>query len=185
MSAWLAWESGARVAVDETTYRRFLRLPRRRALEGPLAENVAGARAWFEAHGQPWWCAAETAPGRWPHAIAELRTAPRAAIVAVSAGGEASARSAQAWADGEPERHYFLECYAFAVCDALLRHARRRLGARVHDGPGYRAWPLEDTAAVLAVLRATGSLPGSLEALPSGMLRPKASQLVLVPLEAA
>jgi hypothetical protein len=185
MSAWLAWESGVRIEADEATYRRFLRLPHRRELDGPLAENARRARVWFNDHARPWWCAVETEPGRWPHAIAAVRAAPRAAIVAVSAGPEASAESALRWADGEPDRHYFLECYAFAVCDSLLRLAKRRLGTRVHDGPGYRSWPLENSGAVLAAILETAYPPGPLEALPSGMLRPKASQLALIPLPPA
>ncbi len=192
-------------SVGDPAYKRFLRMPLRRELDGPLAENAAWARSWFADHGRPWLCGAEVpvelaADGL---RVGEVRIgnaamaerfagATAAAIVAVSAGPEAEAESAARWEAGEPDRYFFLDAYAGAVVEALLAEAARRLkacaGGRIvlpYYCPGYRGWPVTDTTAVLAVLESAGALPGPLATLESGMLRPKKSQLALFGLKLA
>lgn len=198
-------EHNVHPVVDEAAYKRFLRLPLRRALDGPLAENATWAREWFAAHARPWICAGEVrveiaadglqlAGRRLGDAAlaARFAGATAAAIVAVSAGPELEAEVAARWEAGEPDRYFFLDAYAAAVVQALLAGAGGRLAACVagrtvmpYYCPGYRGWPIGETAPVLAALEAAGALPGELETLESGMLRPKKSQLALLGLKPA
>jgi len=166
-------------AVGLRDYKRFLRFPPARALEGPLADNAAWASDWFAAHVRPWSAAirvddtvrALVGP-RFP-GITDL------AIIVASAGPEAEAEAAARWAANEPDRYYFLECYAAATVEALLAAGRRRVGADKHLCPGFRDWPITDNHVLLAALRAADALPGPLMVLSSGMLSPKKSQLAV------
>ncbi len=184
--------------VREAGYRRFLRLPARHPLDGPLAENAGWARAWFAAHARPWLCAAEVSLTAGPAALlidgepfgtaalaARFAGASRGALAAVSAGPEAEAEAAARWKADEPDRYFFLECYASAATDALLAEARQRLGAGEFFCPGYRGWPIEESVRLLALLERKITLPGPLRALPSGMLQPKKSQIALLALKPA
>lgn len=198
-------EPNVHPAVSEAGYKRFLRMPLSRALDGPLAENAAWGREWFAAHARPWLCAREMPLDIAPDALrlagraigntamaARFAGATAAAIVAVSAGPELEAEVAARWEAGEPDRYFFLDAYAAAVVEALLAEAGRRLKAWAGDRtvlpyycPGYRDWPVTDTTPVLAALQAAGALPGALATLESGMLRPKKSQLALFGLRPA
>jgi hypothetical protein len=165
--------------VSDRDYKRFLRFPVRRVLEGPLAENARWARAWFAEHARPW-----TAAVRVPAEVRGLvgdRFAAETdlAIVIVSAGLEAEAEAAARWQEEEPDRYFFLESYAAAVVEALLADARNRLGADRHLCPGYPGWPITDNLRLLDTLRRAGVLPDWLTALDSGMLSPKKSQLAV------
>jgi hypothetical protein len=194
--------------VQEADFKRFLRFPPFKEFEGPVAENAAWARAWYGAHGRPWWCAdfvaAAVEPGsgvllegeRFGGARLSERFAGAAgaALVAASAGPEAEAEAAACFAAGEPDRYYFLECYAAAVVEALLAGARRRLAAWAgtrdlapmhHYCPGFPDWSVADAPRLLALLRAGREFPGPLDTLPSGMLRPKKSQVAAVGFSAA
>ena len=68
---------------------------------------------------------------------------------------------------------------AHAVTDALLAEAKRALGATFHDCPGFWDWPVTGNLDLLAAFNAAAPLPAPLEALDSGMLKPKTSQLAL------
>ncbi len=168
--------------VRDEVLKRFLRYPVQRPLEGALAEAEAWVRAWFAAHARPWSCAAIG-----DHAMRSAfgpRFAPgdQLVIVAVSAGPEPGKAAAQEWARDRPDRYYFLECYAAAVVDELLQDARRRLSAARHQCPGYPSWPIGDNLPLLAALRRQVALPGVLDVLESGMLRPQKSQLAVIAL---
>lgn len=174
-------EQNRHPAVAERDYKRFLRFPVTRSLEGPLAENAAWARAWFAAHARPWIAAcrldaAESAA--WAQHLEEA-DAGELIAVAVSAGPEAEAEAAARWQADEPDRYFFLECYAAAVVEALLAEARQRLGAERHACPGYPGWPIAENVRLSSIVRAAGALGGPLEVLPSGMLLPKKSQLAV------
>lgn len=174
-------ESGLRPSVDERVFKRFLRYPASRPFEPALAATARWARGWFESHAAPWSCAflGDAEIGAWFGARCGGTAA--LAVAAVSAGPLAEEEAARRWEADEPERYYFLECYAAAVVDHLLAEARRRLGVARHQCPGYPGWPIEDNVRLCAKLTPL-ALPGPLAALPSGMLVPKKSQLAVLTL---
>lgn len=175
----LLWEGRHVPEVSDAAFKRFLKLPPRRAFTGALAEAAAEARAWYGQHGRPWGGAIATAPARWTAACAELRAAPAAALIAVGAGTEVADEAAARWGRDEPDRAYFLDRFAAAVTEALLAEAKRALGATFHDCPGFWDWPVTGNVDLHAAFTAVAPLPGYLEVLESGMLRPKTSQLAL------
>jgi hypothetical protein len=195
-------DTAPRLAVREADYKRFLRYPPTRPLEGPMAENADWARAWYAEHGRPWWCARQI--GSWERVDEGLRLdgenfhcptlAERAArattvwVVAVSAGREVDAEAQARWEADEPDRYYFLQSWGGAVVAALLEAARVRIaehaGNQLDDvklgyAPGYPDWPIDDMPRLLAVLQGGEPTPGPLEVLSSGMLVPKKSQLAV------
>ena len=165
--------------VDDAVLKRFLRFPVQRPFEGELSAAEEWVRAWFAEHARAWSCAATA--DRETHAWLAPRFGAdtELVIVAVSAGPEAEAAAAAEWAQDRPDRYYFLECYAAAVVDSLLSEARLRLSAEKHFCPGYIGWPIEENGRLLAALRRRVQLPGQLEAMTTGMLRPKKSQLAV------
>lgn len=175
----LLWEARGVPDVTDDAFKRFLKLPPRREFTGALAEAAAEARAWYAQHGRPWGAAIATDPARWTAACAELRAAPAAALIAVGAGTEVADEAAARWERDEPDRAYFLDRFAAAVTEALLADAKRALGATFHDCPGFWDWPITGNLDLLAAFAAAAPLPGPLDVLESGMLRPKTSQLAL------
>lgn len=175
----LLWETRAVPEVTDDAFKRFLKLPPRKEFTGAVAEAAAEARAWYAQHGRPWGAAIATDPARWTSACAELRAAPAAALIAVGAGTEVAEEAAARWTRDEPDRAYFLDRFAAAVTDALLAEAKRALGATFHDCPGFWDWPVTGNLDLLAAFNAAAPLPAPLEALDSGMLKPKTSQLAL------
>ncbi len=203
-AGFLLWEENFHPEVRMADLRRFLRLPARRALDGSLAENANWARSWYAAHAWPWMCAMAVKihpemrrglriDGEWfdSPVLAEKFASPGDGAIAIaSAGPEADREAAARLEAGEPDRHYFLECHAAAVAEALLGEICRRLGPgskgagrwRQH-GPGYSQWSIADTQRLLTCALKAGRLPGPLRALDSGMLQPKKSHLVLFGME--
>ena len=187
-------ESNVHPEVRDDDFKRFLRFPPARAFEGPLAENAEWVRHWYARRGRPWCCAREVGIEVVPDAGLRLNgqlygsplvagrfcDATSAIVVAASAGVEADEEAAARWAVDEPDRYFFVECYAAAVVEALLLKAGRRLAAwsqprllSRHYCPGYPGWPVTDTPAFLELVRGNDPLPGPLDTLSSGMLRPK------------
>lgn len=193
------------IEVEEGEYTRLLGLPRGHVLEVPLAGLAGWAREWYEENGRPWIYARrperlELADGgtriestelHSPHLTAKLQRAEAttAVVAAVGAGPEAEDEAGRLWRAGHPDRYFFLETYASAVVEGLLKRLAARLCAWA-DGhglaalppysPGYRGWPLTDQHALLDLVRGAGDpLPSPLEVLASGQLRPKKSQLTL------
>lgn len=195
-------ETNIHPVVSDAEFKRLLRLPPHYEMKGLMAENAAWAREWFSRHAQPWMCAhpidscsvgdgVVTLDGQELHSkelAKRFRHAKAAVIVAASAGAEPEAEAAQRWADDEPDRYFFMETYATAVVESLIAAARGRLcpwadqQQRVllpHYSPGYRGWSPADQHKVHGLVRQGGKLPGLLEILDSGMLRPKKSQLAV------
>lgn len=193
-------ETSFRPTVGDAEFKRFLRFPPRRRLEGPLADNAAWARAWFATHARPWFSTREVpvtvAPATGVFIADRLFGGPelakrfagieRAVAVAASAGPELDAETAARWAQDEPDRYFFLESYGAAVVEGLLAEAGRRLASRArhhtvlpHYCPGFPGWAAGEAPAFHAQITAEGALPGPLEVLPTGALRPKKSQLAL------
>lgn len=167
------------VAVDERTFKRFLRFPPAREFVDAMAEAATWARDWFTAHGRPWVLALRAdAPIRaltgeqWP-ADTEL------GVIIASAGPEAEAHAGACFEADEPDRYYFLECYASAVVDQLLTRTRNQLGASRHVSPGYPEWDIAANRPLLAAIERQVTLPGPLRTLDSGMLVPKKSQIAV------
>jgi hypothetical protein len=193
-------ETNFHPAVSDAEFKRFLRFPPRRPLEGPLAENAAWARSWFATHARPWFCVRELrvtvesgvgvflASGQFggPALAARFAGIKHALAVAASAGPETDAETAARWAQHEPDRYFFLESYGAAVVENLVAEAGRRLATLTGDHivlphycPGFPDWVASEAPAFLAQATAAGALPGPLEALPTGVLRPKKSKLAL------
>ena len=193
------------VQVDPVEYARLLGYPRGHRLEGRAAALAAETEAWYAAHGRPWIFAREAATlaldvdgvridGR-RFASARLRQslvdagAHGAVLVAVGAGPELEAEASRRWLDEKPDEYFFLEVYGSAVVEHLVTQAGARLcgwaeshGLAVlpHDSPGYPDWDIAEQAGLHALLTSTAaSLPGALEVLESGALRPKKSLIAV------
>jgi hypothetical protein len=193
------------VQVDPVEYARLLGYPRGHRLEGRAAALAAETEAWYAAHGRPWIFAREAATlgldvdgvridGR-RFASVRLRQslvdagAHGAVLVAVGAGPELEAEASRRWLDEKPDEYFFLEVYGSAVVEHLVTQAGARLcgwaeshGLAVlpHDSPGYPDWDIAEQAGLHALLTSTAaSLPGALEVLESGALRPKKSLIAV------
>jgi hypothetical protein len=191
------------VSVQESEYKRLLGFPSAHPLEGRARELADWARDWYGLHGRPWVFAhgadafafTEDAVcvNNIPFASRRLRDqladaqASGAVMVAVSAGPEAEARARQLWQEDKPDEYFFLEIYGSAVVEHLVTQTGARLcawadqrGAAVlpHYSPGYTGWEMADQIKLLSLL-SEGGLPAPLQALATGMLRPKKSLLAL------
>jgi hypothetical protein len=191
--------------VEEAEYARLLGLPRGHVFEEPLAGLARWAREWYEENGRPWSCAREVerleiVNGATRVEGAELDSPPltarleragatAAVVAAVGAGPEAESEAGRLWREGHPDRYFFLEIFASAVVEALLKRLagglctwadEQGLDALPPYSPGYRGWPLTDQQALLDLIVGAGEpLPSPLEVLETGQLRPKKSQLAL------
>jgi hypothetical protein len=188
--------------VLDAEYHRLLGYPPNHVPSDRARELAAAARDWYAAHGNPWTHehhaeAITVAPNEIridgiafhsPRLAATLRDAEAhaAVIVAVSAGPELEAEAQRLWAEEKPDEYFFLEVFGGAVVEHLVTLAGARLCAWAdpqqmavlpHYSPGYPEWDIAEQPALLALLN--GSRPGHLEALPSGALRPRKSQLAV------
>lgn len=199
-------DARAAVNVQAEEYVRLLGYPRGYVLEGRALELAGGARAWYAQHGRPWVYArqAETFAAESGSFCIEgerfaskhlERTLQQAGahgviLVAVGAGAEAEEEARQLWADEKPDEYFFLEMFASAVVEYLTTATGARLcdwaeqhGMAVlpHYSPGYPDWDVAEQPRLLEVIRKTRGqvFPSQLEALDSGMLRPRKSQLAV------
>ncbi|GAB5559456.1 MAG: hypothetical protein SynsKO_11030 [Synoicihabitans sp.] len=173
------------VDVTEATFKRFLRFPVQREFEDAMAEAAQWAREWFIQHGRPWLVATEAnstikslAPEQWS-------ASENLGLLVVSAGPEAEKEASERWENDEPDRYYFLECFAAAVVDTLLVQTRDELGAKRHYSPGYPEWSISANVPLVAEINRALQIPGPLASLDSGMLMPKKSQIAVFNLPAA
>ena len=198
-------ETRPSLEVEEAEYTRLLGLPRGHVLEEPLDGLARWARSWYEENGRPWSYAREVerlevANGTIrvesieldsPHLTARLERAgaTTAVVAAVAAGPEAESEAGRLWRSGHPDRYFFLETYASAVVEGLLKRLagllctwadEQGLAALPPYCPGYRGWPLTDQHVLLELVVGSGDrLPSPIEVLETGQLRPKKSQLAL------
>ncbi len=197
-------DSFPEVDVLEPEYHRLLGYPRGAALSERAQELAVWARGWCRANGQPWVYAREAAEiglagdivrlegvpfrSRRLREMFEQAAAGGAVLVAASAGSALEVEAQRLWREEKPDQYFFLEVFGSAVVERLITTTGARLcgwaeprGLAVlpHDSPGYPDWDIGEQARLLSVLRQDGQqpLPGELEALESGALRPKKSQL--------
>jgi hypothetical protein len=197
------------VEVQAAEYQRLLGYPRGVVLEGRSRELADWARAWYREHGRPWIYAREAQghpsrdrEGAEPSLVIdgvrfhsgalcrrfERASAEGAVLAAVSAGPEIEREAQKLWREEKPDEYYFLEVLGSAVVERLTAMAGSRLCAWAevremavlpHDSPGYPGWDIAEQGRLLELLKGAGDLPGKLEALESGALRPKKSLLAV------
>jgi len=192
--------------VQQAEYKRLLGFPRDRVLEDRSRELAEWAREWYAQNGKPWLYArqAESLHVTNGSICIEDQTfsskplanmlaqagADGAIVVAVSAGPEIEAASREAWSEERPDEYFFLEIYGSAVVEHLTTMTGGRLCAWAesrgmavlpHYSPGYSDWDISQQAALLSLLTRGDKqpLPGPLESLDSGMLRPKKSLIAV------
>ncbi len=123
-------------------------------------------------------------------------------LAACGAGVETEMEAARRWRDDKPDEYFFLEMFGAAVVEWLVTELGARLCAWAearqwavlpHYSPGYPGWDIAEQPRLLALLTPArgqarpaqaGNFPAvawpePLEALDSGMLRPRKSQLMI------
>jgi hypothetical protein len=195
------------VDVQAAEYKRLLGYPRDAVLSGRARELAEGARGWFAEYGRPWVYARQVesvgltngsilldgvtfSSPRLQKTLAEAG-ADGAVLVAVSAGPEVELEAHRLWREEKPDEYFFLEMLGSAVVEHLTTMTGARLCAWAesrglavlpHYSPGYPEWEIAQQPRLLELIRRTrggGALPGEIEVLDSGMLRPKKSLLAV------
>ena len=195
------------VEVQEPEYLRLLGYPKNHPLEGRARELATGAQAWFSKHGRPWICAREIPSlelkngkaciggtefsSRKLLEILSEAEAHTALLVAVSAGKDCEEHARGLWNEGKPDEYFFLETYGSAVVEQLITVASgdicawadgNKMAALPHFSPGYSGWDVAEQLPLWSLFQKNfeGDIPGELEVLDSGMLRPKKSLLAVI-----
>lgn len=197
------FDSSPERQVLDAEYLRLLGYPRGHEPGERVRELMAWARAWYAAHGRPWVYQRRVELELTPDALrldgrefgpARLREhlqqheATGAVLLVASAGPECEEHARELWAAGKPDEYFFLEIHGSAVVEDLVARASGRLCASLgdsglaavpHYSPGYAGWDVADQNPLFDLItrRLGGPLPGPLEVLASGMLRPKKSLL--------
>jgi hypothetical protein len=194
------------VEVIEEEYKRLLGYPHDYKLEGRARELAGWAAQWYEKNGKPWVYARLTNNINY-HANNLLidgvkfsskklgkqlndAKADSAMFVAVSAGKELEEKAYELWQEGKPDEYFFLEVYGSAVVERLITTTgahfcawadEKGLAVLPHYSPGYPGWNiLEQNSLLKLILKDSHNhLPGELQALESGMLKPKKSLLAV------
>ncbi|MBZ5623376.1 MAG: hypothetical protein LAQ69_32330 [Acidobacteriia bacterium] len=194
------------VNVQPAEYRRLLGYPPEHEWSERARELADWARAWYAQNGRPWVYAREAEnleiaggsihiEGVPFHSQRLQGTLERAGahgliLVAAGAGVELEQEARKLWDDGKPDEYFFLEVFGSAVVEQLTHMAGARLCAWAeelgmavlpHYSPGYPEWEIGEQARLLNLIGRSGkqALPYPLEALDSGALRPKKSQLAV------
>ncbi|HEV3200955.1 MAG TPA: hypothetical protein VGZ73_23795 [Bryobacteraceae bacterium] len=192
------------VSVQPAEYRRLLGYPPDRELSERASELADWARAWYTRNGRPWVFAREAGSveiagdsiriegvpfhSQRLQATLEKAGAHGAILVAAGAGAELEQEARRLWEEGKPDEYFFLEVFGSAAVEHLTHMTGARLCAWAeeqgmavlpHYSPGYPEWDIAEQARLLNLIGESGKLPGYLEALDSGALRPKKSQLAV------
>lgn len=187
-------------------YARLLGYPRGWELEGRAKELADWARDWYARNGRPWVYARQAGglevagdsifisgvvfSSRRLESMFCQAEAHSVILVAVGAGIEAEEEARRRWLDEKPDEYFFLEMYASAVvehlttttgaqlCDWAERHG---MAVLPHYSPGYPEWDVAEQPRLLELMKQgqRDDFPLQLEALDSGMLRPRKSQLAV------
>ena len=194
------------VRVLPAEYTRLLGFPRGWELEGRARELADWARTWYAQNGSPWIYARQVESfAVTDHVIIidgmrfrstrlenTLRQAEAhsAILAAVGAGIEAEEEARRRWLEEKPDEYFFLEMYASAVVEHLTTTAgaqlcdwaeRHGMAVLPHYSPGYPQWDVAEQPQLLDLMKRTRreAFPQLPEALESGMLRPRKSQLAV------
>jgi hypothetical protein len=191
--------------VQDAEYLRLLGYPRGHEPGGRVRELMAWAHDWYARHGRPWVYHRRVelqAGGKALQLGGVEFSSPRlqehfrhhgatgAVLVAVSAGVACEEHARELWNEGKPDEYFMLEIYGSAVVEDLVARTSGRLcDLAGHDGlmavphysPGYAGWDVAEQNRLHALILEgmNGILPGPLEVLSSGMLRPKKSLLAV------
>ena len=204
MNQWRANPEDLRLTpIPGELYLRHLGVPSKSELDEPAASLAENAGNWYRENGHPWTCSrlaalqgieedtlrlddgtlltsrvlAEGARRSGTHSLS---------ILAVSAGAEVEEEIARLWAEEKPDEAMFLNSYAAAFTEHLRALEEKRILAEFsaedmtvlpYYSPGYDGWALSDQAALARTI--SDSLPGPLEVLPSGGLKPGKSALAV------
>jgi hypothetical protein len=194
------------VNVQSAEYNRLLGYPVNRVVQGRGRELIDWARNWYTKHGRPWvyarYCenielengfllidGARFNSTRLYNTLHQAQ-AHAAILVAVSAGPELELEAQKLWQEEKPDEYFFLEVFGSAVVEHLTTFTGARLCAwsenrdqavLPHYSPGYPEWDIAEQPRLLELIKKTGKqvLPHSIEALETGMLRPKKSLLAV------
>ena len=190
------------VDVDQKEYNRLLGYPASATVSARAAELAAWARDWYAKHGRPWIYARgvelrvtsdgfelDGIPfnGSKLRATLERAEAHEAILVGVGAGVALELEAQRLWLEERPDEYFFLDVYGSAVVERLVTQTGARLCAWAdtqglavlpHQSPGYPEWDIGEQPKLLQLVD-PASVPERLEALESGMLRPKKSMLAV------
>jgi len=196
-------DSSPDVQVDPAEYHRLLGYPRDHVLSERALELADSASDWYRQNGRPWIYARQVdrlniegpqisidgvsfASQRLAVTLRQAE-AHSAFLVAVGAGAEAEQQAHKLWLEEKPDEYFFLETYGSAVVEHLMTGMGARLCAWAdhramavlpHYSPGYSQWDVAEQGRLLNLIQSAPTpLPGPVEALDSGALRPKKSQL--------
>jgi hypothetical protein len=188
-------DTAPEVRVDPAEYHRLLGYPRDAELSDRAQELAGNARDWYRRHGSPWLYARQVDRDRVDSftsqrlaAMLRQSEAHSAFLVAVSAGPETEEQARKLWLEEKPDEYFFLETFGSAVVEQLITSAGARLCAWAdgesmavlpHYSPGYSQWDIAEQTPLLNLIESRAELPGRLETLESGALRPKKSQLAV------
>jgi hypothetical protein len=194
------------INVQPAEYKRLLGYPRGRVLSGRARQLAEMARTWYAANGRPWVYARQADGLKFDNGTIEIdgaafnskrvhhtlreAEADGVVLVAVSAGPEVEAEAQQRWRDEKPDEYFFLEIFGSAVVEHLVTQIGARLCAWAdgrgmavlpHYSPGYPEWDIAEQPRLLELIQRPPAkpLPSAVEALESGMLRPKKSLLAV------
>jgi hypothetical protein len=194
------------INVQPAEYKRLLGYPRDRVIDGRARELSEWARNWYAKNGRPWVYAREAQKVELvngsilidgvsfssPRLQKTLHDAGAHGVIlaAVSAGPELEAESQRLWLEERPDEYFFLEIFGSAVVEHLttVTGARlcawaesRKMAVLPHYSPGYPEWEIDQQPRLLELLNRTANqpLPGTVDVLESGMLRPKKSLIAV------
>jgi len=188
--------------IDGRELARLLGLPRGAVADSDVP-GVGPAVSWYETQGRPWVASrtlqiAAVEGDRVSLSIDESLHSRRLAerltkaeadllvLVLVSAGPEVAQEAKRRWDSDRPEESFALDRLAAAVTEHLLARAGAMLcqvaepeGRFVvpRSSPGHDGWDVAEQVPLFDLLGT--QLRGPVEVLPSGMLRPVASQLAV------
>lgn len=191
--------------VQDAEYLRLLGYPPGHEPGARVRELMAWARAWYGEHGRPWVYLRRVEyrengerlrldgvefDSRRLHEHLRQHDARSAVLLAVSAGRECEEHARALWEQGRPDEYFFLEIFGSAVVEDLVARTSGRicdlagpqgLMAIRHYSPGYTGWDVAEQNKLFHLISQgmSGSFPGPLEVLSSGMLRPKKSLLAV------